>query len=1559
MAADRKPRGRPRQDHSNRHSTSKKSSHVSQGEKPRVGRPPGTGSRQRAAARMEKLRADRGGQAAMNIQTAVRAPKRRRVEDDNTAVKDSENANSVPMTLDSPGFHPTIPTTDSSTSSDNIQLPHAPVDLEHGPHTLYIQSTAPIPADGILPMLDINDESSGVDSVDEAGLAHDGLGEEDEVGDDDDPREENVVIGSTRTNGNPSSRQHPRHASFPLWLRKVFERYVQESSDRRDDGLPPLYRDHQSFYFPRKANFFILRDYSGDDVPSPTSLYDYTFFLWDPECLLPSGIPCPTCSSKLQRNGNATLPRRFVDLNGSVWVIGYRYKCNMCTNTVSGKKTVTFCSWDQRIINVIPRKLALEFPAIFTHRRGISRTLFSFMRTCFQNGMGSKQFANSLQIQHLLNHDKRNLQYLHHVYGEVNTLQQHAETFLTQSQTPKYQPFLQYTARGDNGPAGSTPSSQWMSKVYDKYIEQHQDELNQHTAMLTANVCAIDHSFKLTKQIAKINGYQIFVGLLTVTNEKGEIRLCNLVASKSHSQFEFALLKMRESLEIYGHAQPLVFYTDNMADKGFLEKCFPSLRAGVVPVERYSHLEPLTIPSDVTINLLQTEAEINDAMRSLIQLLPDEEGDSKDGSLVVGFDTEYNVETSSRGFITGRGHTALIQIACGKQIWVMQVAQMLVGGSLPSALKNVLSNPRILKVGRCVAADLKYLEESCSSQGKFTGAIDIGRLAKERLVVKTANTGLSDICVALFGKRVDKNVSERVSDLWESATLTSTQLKYAACDSYASLRCYEGLRAIPCPKPVTPDIDVNTPILVYGGDKSRVIARGRISPFTKESQYDGINIRTTKTRCVVIVDEVYVPAAIMSTHRKRALDSFGSTPFHVVTLWSHLKSSDSLPLAYSPGLPDPIRSSPQSNSRRDSEQPSTSATPPASNMVTITNASMPSVSISTTPVADRAMAAEGAGIGSLILDSIEAPDSILYRHEPKLAATNQYESDSRSVAEGEWVFQQAQAIEFVTLIRSRVLKDAFHVFDLFYIPVNHGLRVDFAWSMRDAVFIPDPQDKARIIAWGKRQSPPQSWESLVFRRARWVWKRCKRYIPPPEDLYERVEKVLRTYGPLKDATTGLPLFNSAAWTVTRNVLELIRKGHLSDPPGIPLYNQYGVDAKTGLPLYFCFRGTNLTEGGVHRHLIPKLPTSGVSVRHVHACLLDFVLCHNLKVGTFNSTGLPYHGHYSIWLTNEIEEMKISLQPFLSEVQPKPGWVNGNLYRCAAEVTGILPIPKDLRQEYSMNDYSTTEHINQLHWFLASRQHTQRPVLPIHNDEEKKLFRKMMASPSTYKNGEPNWKIISKSWNTGAGNDPTISYKLPEHLQLYYNGAWKTNTNIKQTLSQTSHERQPVRDELRDDTSSQIKSLRVPQQPPKLHSVTSGFQPLDREDSSNTTINIDDTPVFADDGTNTPVKEPHPKFSQPRQSIESSLPTTPSPSPTPPTQDPESITPNDIPAEPSPSTLVSAQTTEERAPQDASEAMSNSSGTDLTSRIFQLSSRSAAASASRPVPVKGSKSQKTC
>ncbi len=120
---------------------------------------------------------------------------------------------------------------------------------------------------------------------------------------------------------------------------------------------------------------------------------------------------------------------------------------------------------------------------------------------------------------------------------------------------------------------------------------------------------------------------------------------------------------MRQSLELYGHRQPVLFYTDNMADKQFLESCFPSLREGLVPVEKFSHLDRLELPSDISVFVRESVQSIEQAIKTIF----DHAGENE---VIVGFDVEWNVDLLQGN---GRSQTAVIHIAYEKQVYIMKV----------------------------------------------------------------------------------------------------------------------------------------------------------------------------------------------------------------------------------------------------------------------------------------------------------------------------------------------------------------------------------------------------------------------------------------------------------------------------------------------------------------------------------------------------------------------------------------------------------------------------------------------------------------------------------------------------------------------------------------------------------------------------------------------------------------------------------------------------------------------------------------------------------------------
>ncbi len=312
----------------------------------------------------------------------------------------------------------------------------------------------------------------------ESGLMEDGIGEDD-VGDDDG----DDGVGDDSAQRTPQATKS-RSRCLPTWLEVEFKHHLEESSQRGVDGLPPLYRNHQTFWFPRPTTWFRL------STPSltPQALYDYRFFLWDPMALLGDGIPCPNegCGARLRRHDHVRYPRRVVDLNTTFWIIGYRYRCPQCARV---QRQTHFRSWDPRILNALPPALADEFPAILSYRSGIASSLFHLMRACFHHGMGAHQFSTTIRVQHLERYDRIQLQYLRTIATRSSL-----SSFLTGL---KFKAFLPYDDRSNDGAHGFVPGAMWLRDTFDAFIEKHEQEFNQHTAMLTGQICAIDHSFKV------------------------------------------------------------------------------------------------------------------------------------------------------------------------------------------------------------------------------------------------------------------------------------------------------------------------------------------------------------------------------------------------------------------------------------------------------------------------------------------------------------------------------------------------------------------------------------------------------------------------------------------------------------------------------------------------------------------------------------------------------------------------------------------------------------------------------------------------------------------------------------------------------------------------------------------------------------------------------------------------------------------------------------------------------------------------------------------------------
>ncbi|KAF7971123.1 hypothetical protein HWV62_21994, partial [Athelia sp. TMB] len=969
-------------------------------------------------------------------------------------------------------------------------------------------------------------------------------------------------------------------------------------------------------------------------------------------------------------------------------------------------------------------ELAAEFPAQLSHRSAISSPVFALMRACFNYGDGSKQFSHILRILHHRHFSQLHVQYLE---GIIFRKKCHLDAEISEP----YEPFGTFSDA--TGYAGFIPSSSWLCTIYDDFIEEHKAQIDQKCAMGSAEICSIDHSHKITKQIAKVNGEPVFTAALTVTNEYGEIRVLAFVATKAHSEFEAALEKMRDSLTLYGNPQPLIFYTDNpAADKHFLEAVFPSLTKEIVPIQKYPALDTFKLSPDTLVT-------VHDSIAGISSL-----------------DAEFNViMTRTRGMGGGPQPTSILQVAYKNRVDIFQIGAL--KGDFPIALRTFLSNPQILKAGRGVKQDLPRLEKECKSPVPFTPtAVELAPLAKAKNVIPDARLGLADISAAVLRLRLDKSIPARMHSNWDAAALSQEQIQYAACDAMVSLLIYQALFSITLPGTVTKSTLPGTSVSILQND-SQVIAHGILSRDVGITHIRGIKI--TPTRAHVSIQEILVPGAILAIHGV-PLSSLTTLPTDVLVAHSKLRTRTELQ------NPNTVTgqghgSADMSTTLRPSGASSQPLEEPTNEVINLLSRTVPP---------DE----------NWLEDVDDPPDGADTRDLPLPSSDGVVASvDEQSVQQGVHALPLPPSpSSWRNIIHSRVLMDPWHAMARIRVAKNHGFRRAFAQALRDAIFIPDEADRKKISDY--LDSIGSSYDEILRFKAHWIWKRCKRIIPPPEQLYLAVQEIYSTFGPLKDTTTGLPLFGPHQWKDAANILTAIQAGWLSDPPGVTLYYRMGFESKTGLPLYRCARGTNDAEGGVHHSGRRHLPISGCSPRHASARLTDFVLQHNLMVGTFNHTGSVYAGHYDVWLTNQEQRLVDETQSLVPNSPALVGWVNGDMYTPSGETTGILRLPDITRATAEIQSYIHDSDSKYRHHFLAERQGTKYAIISVHTIAKKKLFKELMQEHFTA-SSVPNWKQAILIWNRAA-DGKSIFYKLVEHLQAYYN-KWKKNVNEKNSLAQ--------------------------------------------------------------------------------------------------------------------------------------------------------------------------------
>jgi ribonuclease D len=162
---------------------------------------------------------------------------------------------------------------------------------------------------------------------------------------------------------------------------------------------------------------------------------------------------------------------------------------------------------------------------------------------------------------------------------------------------------------------------------------------------------------------------------------------------------------------------------------------------------------------------IQTASECEDAVRYL------------SGAAMLGFDTE-----TRPAFKKGNpNNVALIQFSTHDACFLFRLNMI----GIPASLTQLLSNPKVLKIGLSLRDDFHNLGRRL----KFTpqGFVDLQHIVKDYGI---DDLSLQKIYALLFQKKISK--AQRLTN-WEAPLLTEPQKCYAALDAWACLKIYEEL----------------------------------------------------------------------------------------------------------------------------------------------------------------------------------------------------------------------------------------------------------------------------------------------------------------------------------------------------------------------------------------------------------------------------------------------------------------------------------------------------------------------------------------------------------------------------------------------------------------------------------------------------------------------------------------------------------------------------------------------------------------------------------------------
>ncbi|KAL0956752.1 hypothetical protein HGRIS_002871 [Hohenbuehelia grisea] len=812
------------------------------------------------------------------------------------------------------------------------------------------------------------------------------------------------------------------------------------------------------------------------------------------------------------------IARRVRSLHSDYFLLTNRYRCPETAIAEAGCGA-SFQGSDPVILAQLPRHIQQAFPAYLTARSAIDKPLVALMQPLFAGRFGPDPLASTLAEMRHLRHAELELTYLAAASHQKIT------------DPPSFSEFSDKSAY-----AGTQPSVQFCKSVFVDYSRAFQTFYDRVVASLPGLILKGDHTFKITKYMARLGSQPTHTAFYTVLNEDEQIRGQALTLTKSLSLVRDMYAGIERGLKDHGHPPTEYMWTDSAAGElSFHELATTSLNENVAHIEAdpYTHLPAFHLPPNpFRVVCYETATTIDSACYSILSLLPEHDS----SQIVLGFDVKFDSATPSAiAALSGPApRVHVIQIAYGDSAYVMKVSMFRDGSEVPPNLRSIILSRRCIKVGKAIGANLSRIfrawsltEPSTESDSRpespqqVTNFIDLDEFAQLKGRSKRPAKNLVHLTAIVLRQHLTPP-PDLYRHSWSADHLVMSQRTFAALEAYASWKSLSSLPSVGLSLDKT-NLIVGQPVSLYSGKK--VVAHGSvvIQPLDLNvacKNEEPRRMKNTQCRIVIEIHDILVPGHIASYHNRTLSDLKVAASQPNFCIMASLRcvrtrssqppsnipppneTSTESPRSYDPEVPMPTlgvlpqaadEGLPCSDSNEDSE---TDSEDEADNNIT--------GSVNDNSGEDDGAQMAGFGAFSDVVGDIAqvAGSTSNNDSDPEYS---RMDSIIASIDLNDPLLIQPSAT--TSPLPSRLFDDLFHVQNrlLRTLSKTHSAFKAFARAFSEVVLVPDKSDENLVKAFYAHQNIP--WNIALKSKADSIHRRVRRYCPPPDRLVPDLQKL--------------------------------------------------------------------------------------------------------------------------------------------------------------------------------------------------------------------------------------------------------------------------------------------------------------------------------------------------------------------------------------------------------------------------------------------------------------------